>query len=599
MPRSFLPAILRRHMPKLALSAAAILLVLGLAAVLYAEQAFRAERLAELKVQARILAETVTAALVFDDDGAATEYVTALGADPSLRSAAVYRADGSLFAQFAASDAEPPAPTLAEGPPEAADGQLTALVPILQNGNRLGTVMVRSLTEPFSQRMQRYSAILLLAVMAALVAVVLGAGQAALTRANASLEQHAAELVEVNRALEQQIEERERVEETLRQAQKMEAVGQLTGGIAHDFNNLLQVILGNLDVMKARLPAETGDERGLGSKLEAAQRAGERAAVLTAQLLAFARRQPLAPRPVEINRLVTGMSNLLRRTLGEAILIETRLAAGLWWVSADPNQLENALLNLAVNARDAMAGSGTLTIETRNTRFTAEPMAASDRLADADCVLIQVSDTGPGMTPDVVEKAFEPFFTTKAIGRGTGLGLSQVYGFVKQSGGHVEIASPPGQGAAVRIFLPRIADPHPAQPEAAAEEPLPAGAGHETILLVEDDENVRAIGVEMLRALGYRVVEAADARDALKTLALDPHVALVFSDIGLPGGLNGRQLADEVRRRYPDLPVLLTTGYAHHAITEAGGFAPGIELLGKPFTHAALAQKLRQMLVRA
>jgi len=583
----------RTHLPKLALAAAGILLGLGLLIVLRAEQSYRQVRLGELTVQAHILAATVTAALAFDDQAAAGEYVTALAADPSLRAAAVYKADGALFAAYTQSGAATLAPTLAPGAAPAEAGLLTVTAPVTQNGALLGTVYVRTLTEPLSQRLQRYGAIVLLAVMASLVAAVLGIGQAALTRANAELERRAADLAEVNRMLEQQIEERERVEETLRQAQKMEAVGQLTGGIAHDFNNLLQVILGNLDIMKSRLPAE---DNGFGLKLEAAQRAGERAAVLTAQLLAFARRQPLDPRPVEINRLVAGMSNLLRRTLGEAIRIETRLASGLWWVSADANQLENALLNLAVNARDAMPDSGTLTIETRNVRLNDDDLAMADRLQTAECVVIAVRDTGTGMSADVIAKAFEPFFTTKEFGRGTGLGLSQVYGFVKQSGGHVEIFSTPGQGATINILLPRVPDPAARVDAATTAEPVLRGQTQELILLVEDDENVRMIGVEMLHALGYRVAAAADGHEALRMLALDPHVRLLFSDIGLPGGLSGRELADRARALRPDLPVLLTTGYAHHAITQAGGLATGIELLSKPFTHAALARKIQDIL---
>jgi len=583
----------RRHLPKLALLAAAILLGLGLLIVLQSERTYRQERIGQLSVQAHILAATVTAALTFDDQAAGSEYVAALGADQSLRAAAVYRADGSLFASFVQPGATPVAPTLAPTSPTIENGRLIVTAPVTQNGVLLGTVYVRTLTEPVSMRLQRHGAIVLLAVMASLVAAVLGFGQAALTRANAGLEQHAAELAEVNRMLEQQIEERERVEETLRQAQKMEAVGQLTGGIAHDFNNLLQVILGNLDVMKSRLPA---DDNGFGLKLEAAQRAGERAAVLTAQLLAFARRQPLDPRPIEINRLVAGMSNLLHRTLGETIRIETKLARDLWWVSADGNQLENALLNLAVNARDAMPGTGTLTIETRNIRLDSDDPALSDRLQTAECVAITVSDTGTGMTREVIAKAFEPFFTTKDFGRGTGLGLSQVYGFVKQSGGHIEIVSAPGAGATIKILLPRIADPNGRSDVVAPAEQLPQGEEQELILLVEDDENVRMIGLEMLRALGYRVIEAADGHEALHHLAREPRIRLLFSDIGLPGGLSGRQLADQARRSRPDLPVLLTTGYAHQAITQAGGLARGIDLLAKPFTHAALAKKIRQVL---
>ncbi|MDB5362074.1 MAG: putative two-component hybrid sensor and regulator [Rhodospirillales bacterium] len=586
-------ASLRRHLPKLALSAAGILLCLGLFIVLQAERTYRQERIGQLTMQAHILAATVTAALAFDDRAAAGEYVAALGADPSLRAAAVYKADGSLFAGYRLSVALPLPPVLIPGVAPVEKERMIVTAPVIQNGALLGTVYVRILAEPLSRRLQRYGAIALLAVMASLVAAVLGIGQAALARANAELQKHAADLAEVNRMLEQQIEERERVEETLRQAQKMEAVGQLTGGIAHDFNNLLQVILGNLDVMRSRLPPE---DNGLGLKLEAAQRAGERAAVLTAQLLAFARRQPLDARPIEINRLVTGMSNLLHRSLGEAIEIRTRLAPGLWWVSADANQLENALLNLAVNARDAMPGHGTLTIETRNLRLDDDDPALSDRLQTSECVAIEVHDTGTGMSPEVIEKAFEPFFTTKDIGRGTGLGLSQVYGFVKQSGGHIDIVSAPGAGATIRILLPRIADPTGRATLAGRAEPIPHGQEQELILLVEDDANVRMIGLEMLRSLGYRVIEAADGHEALRLLAAEPQVQLLFSDIGLPGGLSGRQLADRVRALRPDLPILLTTGYAHHAISQAGGLSPGIELLGKPFTHAALAQKIRQML---
>jgi signal transduction histidine kinase/CheY-like chemotaxis protein len=584
---------LRRHLPKLALSAAGVLLGLGLLIVLQTERTYRQERVGQLSVQAHILAATVTAALAFDDQAAGREYVAALGADPSLRAAAVYRADGSLFAAYAQPDAVAVPSNLMPDTTPVVAGRLIVTAPVTQNGALLGTVYVRTLTEPVSLRLQRYGAVVLLAIMASLVAIVLGIGQAALTRANADLEQRAAELADVNRMLEQQIEERERVEATLRQAQKMEAVGQLTGGIAHDFNNLLQVILGNLDVMKSRLPAE---DNGLGLKLEAAQRAGERASVLTAQLLAFARRQPLDPRPIEINRLVAGMSNLLRRTLGEAIRIETRLARDLWWVSADGNQLENALLNLAVNARDAMPGTGTLTIETRNLRLDNDDPILSDRLQTAECVAIMVADTGIGMTREVIEKAFEPFFTTKDFGRGTGLGLSQVYGFVKQSGGHIEIVSAPGAGTTIKILLPRIADPCCAPDTVAPAEHLPQGQEQELILLVEDDENVRMIGLEMLRTLGYRVIEAADGHEALRLLADEPNVRLLFSDIGLPGGLSGRQLADRARQTRPELPVLLTTGYAHQAISEAGGLAPGIELLRKPFTHAAFAKKIRQML---
>jgi signal transduction histidine kinase len=586
------PTTIWRRIPALAATAAGILLGVGLAVIVYSEHVFHEARLNELTVQSRILAATVTAAMTFNDRDATAEYVDALKADPALRAAAVYTPDGRLFAGYVRGDALPLPVRLMPGENPEEDGRLIVTTSVTQNGTVLGTVYVRSLTEPLPLRIQRYSAIVLLAVMASLVVVVLAVAQAALTRVNTELAKRAAELAEVNEALQQQIIERERAEESLRQAQKMEAIGQLTGGIAHDFNNLLQVILGNLDMMRNRIAPE---DQWLGQKLLAVQRASERAAVLTSQLLAFARRQPLAPRSTDVNKLVSGMSNLLHRTLGEAIGVETVQAAGLWRVSADTNQLENALINLAVNARDAMPGGGKLTIETQNVYLDEDYAAANDGLESGQYVMVAVSDTGTGMPKDIIAKAFEPFFTTKEIGRGTGLGLSQVYGFVKQSGGHVKIYSEPGEGTTVKIYLPRLRDSGPAEipPPAQA---IPHAAARELILLVEDDEDVRAGGVDMLIELGYRVIEAADGAAALRLLEAEPNVRLLFTDVGLPGGLNGRQLADEARRRRPDLPILFTTGYTRNAIIHHGRLDAGIELIGKPFTYAALAAKIRRIL---
>ncbi|HEV2673768.1 MAG TPA: ATP-binding protein [Aliidongia sp.] len=586
-------AFFSRSLPTFALSAAAILLLAGLTIVLYTDHSYRYERIGQLTVQAGILASTVTAAVAFDDKEAAREYVGALEADPALRAAAVYGADGTLFASYLRDGAMPLPDRLQLGSIPTEDGRLAVTAPIIQNGVLLGTVFVRTLSEPFQQQVQRYGAIALLAIMAALVVGVLGVGQAALTRANVELGQHAAELAAVNAQLEHQIAERERIEETLRQAQKMEAVGQLTGGIAHDFNNLLQIILGNLDILKRLAPA--GDP-AFGQKLDAAVRAGERAAVLTAQLLAFARRQPLDSRPVEMNKLVAGMSDLLRRTLGEGIVIETALSGGLWWVSADANQLENALLNLAVNARDAMERGGRLTIRTRNVQL--DELDEDDPAASPSgpYVLVAVGDTGSGMSGDVIKKAFEPFFTTKEFGRGTGLGLSQVYGFVKQSGGHIRIVSAVGSGTTIEIYLPRIPDPDLRPVAAHAPQEMPQGSDQELILLVEDDENVREIGLEMLRGLGYRVIEAEDGRAALRLLEGEPRVRLLFTDIGLPGDMTGWQLAEEARRRRPELPVLLTTGYAPDLVAHQGRLDRGVDLIGKPFTYAALAHKVRHIL---
>ncbi len=587
------PTLIWRNIPALAATAAAFLLIVGFAIVFETEGLYQKQRVAELTVQARILASTVTAAVTFRDRDAAQEYVDALSADPALRVAAVYTDDGTLFASYAAANPLPVPDHLASGAVPEVPGQLVVTAPIAQNGTVLGTVYVGTLAEPLMMRIQRYSAIVLLAVMASLVVVVLGLAQAALTRVNRELEERAAELADVNERLEQQIAERERVEETLRQAQKMEAVGQLTGGIAHDFNNLLQVILGNLNMLKRRVRQ---DDAAIAQKLEAAQRAGERAAVLTAQLLAFARRQPLDPRIVNVNQLVLGMTSLLQRTLGETVAIETRLAPDLWPILADTNQLENALLNLAVNARDAMPRGGMLTILTRNAHLEQSGDPVADHVQEGDYVQIAVRDTGTGMTKDIIAKAFEPFFTTKEIGRGTGLGLSQVYGFVRQSGGRVTIESEPGRGTTVEISLPRPkrAEP-PVEPILSSPE-IPRGFADELILAVEDDPAVRANSVEMLRDLGYRVIEAADGEAALQLLDQIPELRLLFTDVGLPGGINGRQLADRMLRRRPDLKVLFTTGYARDVIVHHGRLDPGIQLLGKPFTLAALATRIRQLL---
>ena len=388
------------------------------------------------------------------------------------------------------------------------------------------------------------------------------------------------------------ITERRQIEEQLRQAQKMEAVGQLTGGVAHDFNNLLTVIMGNLDNLQRHLPDRPEPQR----MAQAIMRAASRAATLTHRLLAFARRQPLEPRPVDVNKLVGAMSDLLRRSLGETIVIETVQAGGLWQTLADPNQLENALLNLAVNARDAMPQGGKLTIETANAFLDEAYATLHQGVASGQYVLMAVSDTGVGMTRDVVEKAFEPFFTTKEVGQGTGLGLPQVYGFVKQSGGHVKIYSEPNEGTTVKLYLPRLLSSE--QPTDAPGEvtPEPARTAGETILVVEDDDDVRGYSADILRDLGYRVVEAPEGAAALAALDSEPHIRLLFTDVGLPGGLNGRQLADEARRRRPDLKVLFTTGYARNAIVHQGRLDPGVELIVKPFTAASLATKIRNIL---
>jgi PAS domain S-box-containing protein len=387
--------------------------------------------------------------------------------------------------------------------------------------------------------------------------------------------------------------ERRAMEDQLRQMQKMEAIGQLTGGIAHDFNNMLQVIEGNIETLQRRIGHEDPHAQRL---MTAALHGAERASTLTHRLLAYSRRQPLDPKPLDLNRLIIGMSDLLTRTLGERIKIESVLSGGLWHVLADSNQVENAVLNLAVNARDAMPDGGKLTIETANTHLDEAYAHAHAEVTAGHYVMLAVSDTGIGMTADVIEKAFEPFFTTKKLGEGTGLGLSQVYGFVKQSGGHIKIYSEPGDGTTVRIYFPRAplpastGEPHPTPTQ------IPDLGGRETILLVEDDSDVRAYTTEILRELGYRVLEAHEGDTALGFLASEPEIKLLFTDIGLPGPFNGRQLSDEARKIRPDIKVLFTTGYAQNAIIHHGRLDPGVQLIVKPFSFVGLAAKIRQIL---
>jgi PAS domain S-box-containing protein len=386
--------------------------------------------------------------------------------------------------------------------------------------------------------------------------------------------------------------EKRATDERMRQAQKMEALGQLTGGVAHDFNNMLAVIQGNLEALNRRLTEP--DDAGLRRYVVSGLRGAERAAGLTHRLLAFARRQPLDPAPVTLNAVIAGMSDMFRRTLGEAILVETVLAAGLWGVLVDPNELESSLLNLAVNARDAMPDGGKLTIEAANVHLD-EQYAADADVAPGQYVGLFVSDTGVGMGPETIARAFDPFFTTKEIGRGTGLGLSQVYGFIRQSGGHVKIYSELGSGTTVKLYLPRHISADDAVETAKARSAVPQGKG-EAVLVVDDDSDVRRTAVEMLRELGYRTVEAPDGPTALRLLAAHRDIAILLTDIGLPGGMNGRLLADEAQRRHAGLRVLFTSGYPRNAIVHHGRLDPGVALLMKPFTYRDLAAKLRSIL---
>ncbi|UMY17863.1 PAS domain-containing protein [Methylobacterium organophilum] len=413
--------------------------------------------------------------------------------------------------------------------------------------------------------------------------------------------QHEAEtrLRELNETLESRvastIAERERAEEALRQSQKMEAVGQLTGGLAHDFNNLLAGISGSLELIGTRIAQ--GRVTEIDKYMRAAQGATKRAAALTHRLLAFSRRQTLAPKPTDTNHLVGGMLDLIQRTVGPGIRVDSVAAPGLWTTLVDTSQLENALLNLCINARDAMPEGGSIVIETRN-RWIGGAAARQGELAEGPYMSLSVRDTGTGMTPEVMAKAFDPFFTTKPLGEGTGLGLSMIYGFAKQSGGQVWIRSEVGRGTTVTIDLPRFHGAAETETGGAEGAPVaPIGSG-ETVLIVDDEPTVRMLVSDVLQDLGYRAIEAADGVAGLKLLQTEARIDLLVTDVGMPGGMNGRQLADAARVGRPDLKVLFITGYAETTLLRDGRLEPGMSVLTKPFGVETLAARMREILAR-
>jgi PAS domain S-box-containing protein len=392
-------------------------------------------------------------------------------------------------------------------------------------------------------------------------------------------------------AVRQAEEALRRAENSLRQAQKMEAVGQLTGGIAHDFNNLLTGIIGAMRILERRLAAGRYDDTQ--RFMDAAVTSANRAAALTHRLLAFARRQPLSPKAIDTNQLICGMEDLLRRSLGERVALSIDLQPVLWPIFADESQLENALLNLAINARDAMPDGGQLTITTRNVTFAEADQHQQCEIEAGDYIELCVTDTGVGMAPEVVPKVFEPFFTTKPIGKGTGLGLSMIYGFVRQSNGHVRIDSAPGKGTRVSLYLPRhLGSTVPDDIEPGRR--MPEGAG-ETVLLVEDDSSVRLLVGEVLRELGYICIEVSEGEAALPMLASNARLDLLITDMGLPG-LNGHQLAEVARQHRPDLRILFITGYAEHTTGGVNHLGPGMSMVTKPFALDALALKIQELI---
>jgi signal transduction histidine kinase/CheY-like chemotaxis protein len=549
---------------------AATLLIVGLAMAVLSENSFKAQKRAEAVVQAQILMGSVTAALMFDDAQAAQEHVDALAANPEVQAAGVYGDAGKLLASFRRAGADA-LPLTAPDPGTRVEGnRVYVSAVIMREGATVGAVYLRTITETFATRLLRYSAVGLLFVMAALVLVVLGMAQGALTKANEDLQRHARELSEANASLQVEMETRANAEEALLQSRKLEAIGQLTGGVAHDFNNLLMVVSGGLRLLEKQPDAERQAKL-----MEGMRHAVERGAGLTRQLLAFARRQTLKLESVDLHRQITGMRELLERSLRADILIDVTVPQNLWPVQTDPAQLELAVLNLAVNARDAMPNGGVLTISAQN-----------ESSPQGDCVRLAVRDTGAGIPPENLARVLEPFFTTKEKGRGSGLGLSQVYGFATQSGGAMTIESEVGRGAQINLFLPRAHSAALPAKQATPDEGA-LGKANGDILVVEDDDGVAELVCEMLGTLGYRPRRVSTAAAALT--ALDREKAdLVFSDVIMPGGMNGVELANEIRKRRPELPILLTTGYG-------GGADVAIDfpILRKPYELEDLGRALR------
>ncbi len=545
----------------------AILLLLGsLALALHNEQLARDEFSRQLEVRAEILAASVTAALAFDDRATAQDYMDALRADPSIDAAGAYDVAGRLVAGFATSGAK--LPGAGQIPPTHwADGRLIVTVPILQNGTRLGTVYLSAATEPWTRRVSRYVGIGIILLMSALLVAGLGSSYAAATAAN--------------RRLKDEMEARREAEEALRQSQKMEAMGQLTGGVAHDFNNLLMVASSGLELLE-RVQDPARRER----VKQGIRQAIDSGSKLTQQLLTFARRSPMNAEVIALAARIGDLRDMLDRSLREDITVEIDLPDDLWPVEVDPSQLEVAILNIAVNARDAMPDGGRICIFARNA-----PGEAGGR----DEVHLSVRDEGKGVPPELMGKLFEPFFTTKGVGRGTGLGLSQVYGFARSSGGTAVIESEQGRGTTVTLVLPRAfkLPARPVEAQRAAEEIAP---GNHLILLVEDDPHVSELVTDMIEELGYSSVSRPNAAEALAAMEEGLMPDLLLSDMVMPGAMNGLDLARTVRTRWPGVAILLMTGYsaAASAVVEEE-----IELLTKPYRMEQLSAKLSRLLERA
>jgi signal transduction histidine kinase len=578
-PMTFWPRFAVRWQQALgaALACAIVLLAAGAIMAGYEDSLYKQQQIKEIDTQAQILAASVTAALSFGDNEAAQEYVNALSANPDLEAAAVYAAQGTQVAKYARGDEPPPRAPEVRGA-RYGDTGLSVVVPVVESGQSLGTVYVEASTEPAARRFLRYSGIVLLAVMAALIVVVLGIAQAALRRANAELERRADALAGANAQLLNEMEERAKAEAALRQSQKMEAIGRLTGGIAHDFNNLLMIVSGYAQVLKMKL-----SEPKMVQAVDAIHSAATRGEKLTRQLLSFARRQQLNPTVVDLRERMEAVKSMLSGSLAGEITFHSDVQPDVWPVNVDPAELELAVLNVAINAKDAMPNGGTISCVVRNVTLDADTAVNG---VMGDMVAIAVSDTGTGIAPEVVSQIFDPFFTTKPVDKGTGLGLAQVYGFTHQSGGTVAASSELGKGTTLTLYLPKAAGY--AISAAEAESPTP-GLAYESVLVVEDNPDVAEVTKTLLTQLGYRVIPAANADEALRELERGIRVEAMFSDIVMPGQMNGLALAQEVQKRYPRVKILLTSGYNDIAKTAEQQFA----ILRKPYQLAALEKALR------
>lgn len=540
-----------------------------------------------LTAQAEVLAATVQPALVFQDATAARDAVAALGANPEVEAAGIYDAQGALMARFSRGAAEPPARAMPTGR-EIKGRRLAVASAVAYEGRAIGAVYLRSAAEPLTALAGRHAGTALLLLTGVVVVGILQSVQLTLTRASRETEARAADLARMNLELQDQVQRRETAEEALRQAQKMETLGQLTGGIAHDFNNLLQSVQGSLDLI-SRKPGETEKvRRWAAGGLEAA----ERGARLTAQLLAFSRAQKLEMRPLDVGEVAGRLQQLLPSTLGPGVRVSFDLDEAVTPVIADATQLELAVLNLCINARDAMPNGGEVTVRTRQTRLAGDP-----ELADGDYLLLSVADSGVGMPEDVRARAFDPFFTTKGLGKGTGLGLAQVYGIAKQAGGVARIESAPDAGTTVTIYLPRARQDIPAAEALPASSPGgPPVAEGARVLVVDDDDGVRDYVVEVLNGLGYRTAEASDGVAGLEALDREKP-DMVILDYAMPG-MTGAEVATQALARRPGLPILFASGYAESDALEAAMGRPA-RLLRKPFEAEALARAVYETLSAA